>query len=101
MAQKKETAARGMSASYSASSLLGTDKRPYEDRGGETVRKGIEQGFKRTTILVHEDRFHVLTAWAAMQGETVKDVLDEAISSYIDQQIPDYAKQAIEQAKRG
>ena len=100
MAQRKDSTARGMSGSYSAGDLLGTDRRKHEDRGGETVRRGIEPGFKRTTILVNEERFHYLTAWAAMQGETVKDVLDAAISDYIERTIPDYARRAIEQAKK-
>lgn len=100
MAQRKDSSARGMSGNYDVVDLLGTDKRKHEDRGGDTVRRGLEPGFKRTTILVHEDRFHVLTAWAAMQGETVKDVLDAAISDYIEHVIPDYARKAIEQAKK-
>ena len=101
MAQRKESAARGLSGSYDVTSLLGTDRRKYEDRGGESVRRGLEPGFKRTTILVNEDRFHTLTAWAAMQGDTVKDVLDKAITDYIENSIPDYARKAIEKAKRG
>ena len=49
----------------------------------KTTTQGLEAGFKRTTIIVREDRFRDLQLLAKLSGQSTKDVLDEAITEYL------------------
>lgn len=85
---RKDASTRRMNMGFTDDLLTGREE--------SSTTRGLERGFKRTTMLVHEGRLNTIKAWAAIQGRPYKDVLDEAMQDYISAKIPADVLEVIE-----
>ena len=52
---------------------------------GSSARNGLQPGWTRATVIVREDVLNTLRDYAYTERRTLKDVLDEALTAYVEE----------------